>query len=154
MKKALLLFLATVLCINLTRAQESGKYDLLFLSGTVQPVSNASKLAEQSINFREIVNGKYFRIIQFLEIPSDEEKKELQSKGVDLIGYMPNLAFFASIKETTKLESLNTRGNIRAVLQIAPEYKIHPSLKDNKLPEDAEVVPGKADLILTYFKGV
>lgn len=154
MKKALFFFLVTILCINITQAQQSGKYDLLFLSGTVQPVSNAAKLAEQPINFREVINGKYFRIIQFLEIPSDEEKKELQSKGIDLIGYMPNFAFFASIQETTKLGSVNTRGNIRAILQIAPEYKIHPSLKDNKLPADAEVVPGKADLVLTYFKGI
>lgn len=130
------------------------KYDLLLLSGTVHPVENVNELAKMNAGADETINGKYYRIIQFFEIPSDEEKQELKSNGVELLNYLPNFAFFAAIDHGTALNTANARGNIRTVIPISPDYKIHPLLKNNNLPEDAEVVCGKADLTLNYFKGI
>ncbi len=149
-----LLLIATCIIVNILNAQDTRKYDLLLLSGTVKPYANADKLSQLRAGKEEVINGKYFRIIQFLQVPTDIEKEQLKAKGVDLLGYVPNFSFFASIAETTEFSTLNSSGNIRAVLTVAAEYKLHPSLKNNMLPADAEVVRGKADLTLTYFKGI
>ncbi len=155
MKNFILLFSALLLFVfNSAEAQDSGRYDLLLLSGKVTPLANADKFAEQRAAGDEIVHGKYFRIIQFLRVPSEEEKAELKSKGVELISYLPNLAYMASVASAADLSSLNSRNNIRALLPVLPEYKIHPFLKNNSLPEGAEVVPGMADLTLIWFKGI
>jgi len=154
MKKQLLLFILIISTVIQLKAEEAGKYDLLFISGTVKPSANADRLSEQRAAKGEIIDGKYFRIIQFWQIPTDAEKEELKSKGVDLICYLPNFSFFSAIAESAEITALNSRGNIRALLPVLPEYKLYPELKDNKLPADAEVVKGQADLVITYFKGI
>ena len=140
--------------ISLSLPEEKNKYDILLLSGTVKPDPLAGKLSSQRIEKEEVLSGRYFRIIQFLKIPTDQEKRELKATGVDLLVYLPNYSFFAAISEATIPSSLNTLANIRTVLPVRPEYKLHPNLKNDQLPADAEVVPGKADLTLIYFKGI
>ena len=154
MKIKQLLLALFILTITQLKAQENGKYDLLLMSGTVKPIANSDKLTEQRAAKNELISGNYFRIIQFKQIPTDTEKDELKRKGVILLEYLPNFSFYAAIKESVDLASLNSRGSIRAVIQILPEYKVHPEIKDNKLPADAEVIKGKADLTLIYFKEI
>lgn len=89
--------------IHNLHAQDNSKYDLMLLSGTVQPVSNMSRISDQAAMPNEIVGGLYFRIIQFNDIPTEEEKNNLKNDGIELINYLPNYAYFASIKEKSGL---------------------------------------------------
>ncbi len=136
-------------------AQEADKkYDILLLSGAVHPSENTKGASSFKFLQDEVINGKYYRIMQFKEIPSDPEKQELQSMGIELLVYLPNYAFYASVSQSADLSKANKNGNIRAILQVSPEYKIHPSLTNNKLPKEAELVKGKADIVLIYFKDI
>lgn len=132
----------------------ANKYDLLFLSGTVHTASNVTDPLSFRMKADELVNGKYYRIVQFFNIPSDQEKQELKNNGIELLGYLPNFSYFAAIDQQVIFSAENTRGIIRAVLPIAAEYKIHPSLINGAVPDNAEIISGKADLTFTYFKGI
>lgn len=153
MKKIHSIIVLVFFCTSFLFAQDN-KYDLMLSSGTVHPIANALRISNQTVLHSEIVNGTYFRILQFNDIPSDEEKNDLKNNGITLINYLPNYAYFVSINEKANLNTINKHGNIRALLPILPEYKIHESIKENKLPADAKVVKGKADLIITYFAGI
>lgn len=136
-------------------SQQGGRnYDLLFLSGKVSPAENMNEAARLKADPSEILNGTYYRLVQFKDIPTDQQKADLKSSGVELLWYFPNYAFFAAIRSDVNFSSLTQRGIIRSVLPVLPEYKLHPYLKDGGLPAEAEIVAGKADLILVYYKGL
>ena len=101
MKNKILLFTLIIFSLIQLNAQERGKYDLLLLSGTVRVNPNTDRLSEQHASNDEIIDNKYFRIIQFQQIPTDKEKEELKTKGIDLIGYLPNFSFFAAISQSS-----------------------------------------------------
>ena len=49
------------------------------------------------LDTNEIIDGKYFRIVQFSEIPTQQVKESLKDAGVELQDYLPNRAYFAAI---------------------------------------------------------
>lgn len=149
--KLFALLIACFACMNLSAQEEKEKYDLLFLSGTITPAANAT--FENEATAAETSDEKLYRIVQFDEIPSSELKKELKSAGIELLGYLPNYAYFASIKkanDASLLRSVNF--HIRAVLLVDPKFKIHPSLNNGFIPDWAENVKGKADLVINFFE--
>jgi len=149
----LLIFLFTSFAL-FSNAQKREKYDIMLASGTVKPVSNVDQLSTMRINSSEIVDGKYFRIIQFLEIPTDQEKLDLKSIGVNLYTYLPSHCYFATFDKNVDLSRLNTSGNIRALLPIVKEYKLDSKLKDNKFPQNSDIKNSLIDLTLSYFYGI
>lgn len=138
---------------NLSSQEEKGKYDLLFLSGTVSPAANVSNLPEKGIQKTELSDDKLYRIIQFTEIPSNEIKQALKSAGIELLNYIPNYAYFAALKKDIDFSIMRAANfNIRAVLNVDSKFKIHPSLNNGLVPDWAEKVKGKADLVINFFE--
>src|SRR6476620_4771712 len=79
-------------------AQQNSRYDLLLKSGTLTTQPNISE--ENILRFNRgvsMVAGKNFVIIQFNQLPNEAQKKELRSQGIELLDYVPNNAFTASI---------------------------------------------------------
>ncbi len=50
--------------------------------------------------------GKKYFIVQFRKIPTDAQKAEMKSLGVELLHYVPNYAWFASAPEGLEIERL------------------------------------------------
>ena len=147
------IFIACLNFFNLQAQEEKGKYDLLFLSGTVSPSANLSSITEKEMLKIETTDGKFYRIIQFNQIPSHETKQELKTIGIELLNYIPNYAYFAALKKDVDLSILRSTGfNIRAVLDVDSRFKIHPSLNNGYIPDWAENVKGKADLVINFFE--
>ncbi len=134
--------------------EENGKYDLLFLSGTYHPEVNPNDLKEKIISDKEQpFDDKFYRIIQFNDIPSNEVKAQLKDAGIELLNYVPNYAYFASVKTSVDLTNMRTTGfNIRTVLPMEPSFKTHPLLKNGFIPVWAENSKGKADIVISFFE--
>ena len=71
----------------------------------------------------ELVNGKFYRYLQFYKLPGPGEKQLLTNAGVELLDYIPNNTYIAAIPAHLNLALLDAR-NIRAVSIILPEERI------------------------------
>ncbi len=100
----------------------------------------------------ELVNNKYYRIIQFQHIPSTAQKEALKNEGVTLLNYVPNNAFYAQINIPVDLSFLKSY-DVNAVVKIENNYKLSKKLYHNKLEEWA-LNGSKVKLNAMFFEGV
>ena len=122
MKKTLPVLAAILIQLNCV-AQKNNSYDLLLSSGTIELPANFEQVKSQQLQANELFNGSYYRYIQFYDIPSTEQKKQLSEKGIDLLLYLPTNTYIASLKQFTTINDLASFA-IRGVYTIQPEYKL------------------------------
>lgn len=96
----------------------------------------------------EIFKEKYFRIIQFYEVPPLTLIEKWESEGLSLTDYLPGMAYFAVIDQNFDLTKL--KNEIRSVVQIDSKFKLDFSLflKRESLDDS------KIKLIIEFFKGL
>ena len=155
MKFSILIFCALFSFVTSFANQE--KYDLMLSSGTVKTEANLNTALKIAALPSEIFNGKYYRYLQFNEIPTQEVKNQLAASGIKLLLYLPNYTFMASIRmgaDLTILSSLNVRG----LYQITPEYKmleeLHLAIRNNEFPGFALNGDGKVGITFTYYEDI
>ncbi|MEO6684388.1 MAG: hypothetical protein ABIN24_00425, partial [Dyadobacter sp.] len=98
MKSTLLLkiiFLCTLPLTVLSQNQKS--YQIELKNGYFTPEKNIGTGKTGEINGRLRPNKKTFVIIQFEEIPGQAEREELMAEGINLLEYIPNNAYTATI---------------------------------------------------------
>ncbi len=123
MKKIILLAAALQFQLICLAQQQKSNYELLLSSGTVELFSNFDQVKSQQLQASELFNGSYYKYIQFYNIPSTEQKKQMADMGVDLLLYLPTNTYIASLKQFVNINNLSTFG-IRGVYTIQPEYKL------------------------------
>lgn len=122
-----------------------------FKSVTITPAGNLSAWMMQSVPFTErAVQGKFFRIIQFDRIPTPEERESLKSAGIELMDYIPELAWFASFSEDFQKTAI-TSSAILGIYNILPEYKTDASLWQQRYPSHALRNGNRIALTLGYW---
>ncbi len=132
----------------------ANKYDLILKSGTVTTTSNLEQfIADPNIQAGEIFGGTFFRIIQFNEIPTTEQKEILAAAGIQLTSYLPNLAYQAVIGQYADLTKLRA-GGVRSVIEFENDWKLNQNLKSATLPDWAIHNNKFIDLTVRYFKGL
>jgi len=98
--------------------------EVLLKSRRFVPEPGISTVAKEKI---EAVPEKAHVLIQLKEIPTIKRRNELESKGIKLLSYVPNKAWFASIP-SDKAGEIAVLSNVRAVNEIMPEDKICPHI--------------------------
>ncbi|ACT95524.1 S8 family serine peptidase [Dyadobacter fermentans] len=144
------LLLTSSLIGNAT-AQQRKDYEILLRSGSFVPQQNvASAGSRTSAAFRLANDGqKSFVIIQFDDIPTEDERRELKREGIELLEYLPNYAYTATIGAGSNPGALaRTRG--RAIIELNAEQKMEPSLANGRIPSHAFVSPTTVDLWISY----
>lgn len=119
-------------------------YVVQMQSGSYLPIAT-SKLQHDP---GELINGRYYRCIQFYQIPSAEEKASLEAQGVRLLTYIPNNVYTASIAANTNLTKAGSK-NIRTIFPLATKYKTSNLLSGKKLPKWALRSGGTIELTVT-----
>lgn len=89
----------------------------------LNPNSNWKNQWESSTTFEE---KKYF-ILQFNEIPTDVQKKEMKNLGVDLLHYLPDYAWFVSAPENLDIEKLRVFP-VYSFFRIMPAFRLSQPL--------------------------
>ncbi len=143
---ATLLFTVVLLFCNTVKAQQSEKkYVLQLQSGIVETTANLNETSVVSVNNSEIINNRYYRIIQFKDIPTEATKANLEASGFRLLDYLPNYAWFVSIDRNADLKLLNSFG-ARSIIPVEAEMK-KPQLNDiSNIPTIAR--KGKNNLLV------
>lgn len=143
--------LLTSLLIGNVKGQKRQDYQILLKSGSIVPERNVSSVTGRSnATFRLSTAGqKSFVIIQFDDIPTEAERRELKAEGVELLEYIPNYAYTATIAAGGNTSALaRTKG--RAVVELSPEQKMQPGLASGNIPPHAFTGPATVDLWISY----
>jgi hypothetical protein len=130
--------IALVMTAYMAIGQNTKNYPLLLSSGEINFPANVEQLS--ALPATQVFNGYAFRYIQFFNLPSDEQRKQLQQAGIDLLLYMPTNTYIAAIKEGTNL-SLLSGYSVRGVYEISAQHKL---LKELQVALSEQVFPGFA----------
>lgn len=147
MKKILLLSLL-FFSVGTLLAQNKN-YNLRLKSQTFLPTENLSEFLLEP-NLQNEFQGKYFKIIQFYDIPSQSQKQQIERTGIEILDFLPNYAFIAVIPNYYNLNQLK-QFNIRSVIEFEAHLKIDDYLQKDELPAWALRTNNQIDLnILAY----
>jgi len=143
------LLLALLLAGSLPASSQN--YTIQLESGTFMPIAASYQL---SPTLDELVNNRYYRLIQFYQIPTQDQKASIEAKGVKLYNYLPNNCYMASIPYGTLLSSINKEGNVRSLFPLTTSLKLSSELKSGKQPGYALHENGNLDVILLHHPDI
>jgi len=128
MKKNCFLFVLQ-LVLTVSFGQSEKNYDLHLSTGTVTLAPNFEQIRSQAPSKAELFQGTYYRYVQFVDVPSKEQKDALAGSGFKVLMYLPYNTFVVAITKNTNLNSLSSPA-IRSIHPIKAEYKMLKELKD------------------------
>ncbi|HEX4876004.1 MAG TPA: S8 family serine peptidase, partial [Chitinophagaceae bacterium] len=128
-------------------------YTLKLQAGNYLPAENSRTIRKSDPVFsKSRFDGKYYVTLQFSSIPSQATKDQLRSAGVELIDYIPNFSYTATVTEGFDLSSLASY-QVRSVFQLNEQQKMQRDLFNNIYPPHAVNQFGFVDVsIITYEK--
>lgn len=146
---------AMLLFVLSSYAQDSSRYRLLFKDTSFIPPKNISANAISGISpalrLDRNTSTKSFIVIQFENIPTESEKQQLKQAGIELLDYIPNNAYSATVTGVLNSEVL-TQFKARAVIEMSPALKMQSSLLSGNYPAWATKIPGTIDVWISFPK--
>lgn len=127
---------------------ESSKYRIGITNGAFTPEIRFASDFNPSI--AEMFNGKYFCLIQFYAIPTDEQRKLWEGQGLYLTDYLPVNTYFAVVERGFPLASINH--SVRAILPIDKRFKLETELFVAGIPNYALKGGQMAHMTLSYYR--
>ncbi|MCB9032398.1 MAG: S8 family peptidase [Chitinophagales bacterium] len=149
-KRLLAVLLLIFLFVFCTTAQ-TNKYEIGITTGVFIPNTTEKEDAIINKKLEKSFQSKYFKLLQFYNIPSTTQKKEWELQGLKLTDYLPGNAYFAIIDENFNLQQIENQ--IRAIIPIDSRFKLEQSIFSKGIPKHA-IQNGKAQLILNYYVGL
>ena len=141
-------------CLGYLSFNAQNNMTLKFKSGDHIAQKNISKAVNQaSYSSSELVNGNYYRIIQFSAIPTTKQKEELKSNGIELLNYLPTNAFYASISTSANLSELQSKGAV-SLISVDPVFKLNKVLKSMEYPKWAMLSNNRIEMNAVYYADI
>jgi PKD repeat protein len=148
-----LLLAALALGSPALHAQTPGTPKLLLAGSTPAPPANFAAWqaagATEQLRSAEVWQGKYYRVIQFAQLPTAEQHRALKALGVQLLDYLPQNAYSAALPAGLDRARLAGFG-IRSVVTLLPEWKYTGALALGQTPGHALRPDGKVAVVLGY----
>ncbi len=143
--------IAALLLLSIAAAaQQDPRFRLFLQTGPIIPEKNIVAAGIDELNRKAPqTNGKSFLIIQFEAIPSDAERKQLAQAGIDLLDYIPNNAYTATVKGALNTSSL-LQAKARSVIALTPEQKMQPDIAAGNYPSRSVKVAGTLDVLISF----
>ncbi|MEY4891729.1 MAG: hypothetical protein RIQ34_341 [Bacteroidota bacterium] len=146
-----LLFIAFCLIIQNTALAQADAYRLRLRGGEFTPEANADRIQAQSDYLTKTAfANKHYVLLQFQQLPNYTARQAMASEGIELLEYIPELAYTAAIRNDIEWTRLQQSG-VRSITYLKAEHKTVPALLQGLAPNHAIMQPGWVDLtILTY----
>lgn len=143
--------IAAIVCLSFSlHAQDSTRFSLRLNSGSVIPSSNITKDQLNELDRKALrINGKALFVIQFEEIPNEQQRIRLKQSGVELLDYITGNAYTATVSNLPDTDLLQSE-KIRAVIELLPQQKMHPQLVSGNYPAHAVKTYGTVDVWLSF----
>jgi hypothetical protein len=134
-------------------AQQKADFRILLNSGNYIPPANAKSITQETALMSKSRFKDYnYVVLQFNTLPDAALKQKIAAAGIELIDYLPNLAYTASVKAGFDARSFSSY-NIRSVFQLSAAQKTVADILKKKFPAHAVKQAGTVDLnVVTYKK--
>ncbi len=137
----------------LSFAQAPNQFELLLKNNQVQLEPNLDQLRSRPLyDSNELVNDRYYRLVQFYEMPSKEQKNKIKALDIVLLEYVPNKSYLASIPKSITFNQLQNLG-LRALSPIKSEWKLEEKVALRNF-DDYAITKDQVRLTLSFFKDV
>jgi PKD repeat protein len=128
-------------------------YTLLLKSGyRTLPANLEDFVAAPDVQPNELIDGKFYRFVQFYDLPSEAKKASLALMGIELLEYIPRNTFVASIPTSLDMNRLKFQG-IRSISPLQSTDKVHESAMTAPYPSWA-VQGDSVKLIVKYRQDI
>lgn len=145
--------IAALVLLSFSVAAQGDSPNTVYLrSGAFIPDRNITteKLAAFDRNASK-TDGRSFAIICFDKIPSPAEREQLRQAGIELLDYIPNNAYTATITGTPDSTTL-VNAKARSLIQPLAYQKMQPELAQKKFPSWAVKSAGSVDVWISFPK--
>lgn len=113
-----------------------------FISGHRQLTSTIDKDTEASFLFTEpSFNGRYYSWVQFVEIPSAEDRVSLEERGIEFTEYIHKNCYLLAIPQDISVAALYEAG-ARAAEALQLQDKVDPRILAETIPNENRVNGG------------
>lgn len=128
-------------------------YELQLKNGKIQMDDNPSAfLQDFQLQTGELFQGRYYLVVQFDQIPTQNVREEIDALGVELLDYLPRNAYIASIPQGFDLNELVNRG-ARSFLRPDQRLKLSPEIYSLNIPEHS-IIGDEIEVLVKLYKGV
>ena len=132
-------------------SQSRVDYTIHFSNGKITPSYNVNDAKAINKTYaKSAFASKYFVVIQFNELPTASQKKVLQSSGISLVDYLPNLAYTATLSTMISQNELKAF-NVRSIFNLSTAQKTTADVLFKKVPAYAIAKVGFADISIQMF---
>jgi len=122
-----------------------------FKSGDFEITSNiTNKSVAKEIEASTLVENRYYFAIQFYEVPTTELKQQLSSNDIQLLDYIPDNCYMASVKKGFDFSTFS-KFAIRSYFALKTAQKMDDFTFHGQFPQWAKGTKGKVDLVVTTF---
>jgi len=131
-----ILIILALLCFDNSLYGQSNRIN--FSKGSIELEPNIAQFSsKKELNQNEIFLNRFYRFVQFNEIPTIKEQNKIKAAGIRLLEYIPNKVYMASFPLEMDFKALQEL-NIRAIIPIATTYKLGKRLEGNTYPDWAK----------------
>jgi hypothetical protein len=131
----------------------SQDYTVNFLKGARLFEENVKDFDPNTYSEVDIWQNKHYKFIQFNQIPTDAERQKIEALGIDLLEYIPNFTYLASLPISVNAEQLAAL-NVRSVQVIENQYKIDRRLEEKNFPDWSITKFGTLLLSVSFYDNV
>lgn len=128
-------------------------YSVDFLKGARDFEPNIETFSPADVQSNEVWNTNYYRFVQFFEIPLEADQVKLGELGIELLEYIPNYTYIASIPQGLSQSELSQL-NIRSIQTIDRVYRESQRIQDQNYPDWATTESNTVLLSLSLFDNV
>jgi hypothetical protein len=149
-----IIFFAALFFAGTSFAQDSSAYTIALRSGNFIPARDVSD--ERIATFNQLSSkssAPRYMLIQFDKLPNESEKQALSASGIQLLEYIPNNTYTATVSGSMDSRLLRS-ARVRSLITLEPEQKMTPQLRSGMFPARTLKVPGKLDLWIIYPRTV
>jgi hypothetical protein len=150
MKNCLALLIPLLFFSPYTYSQKISS-NLHLRSGNIAPTSRLSINGIDSLNKRILLDKAAFVIIQFEAIPTELQKKQLSLQGIELLNYIPDNAYTATVRTGLRTDVLS-KVKVRGIYTLAPQQKMDGALASGLWPSYSVKVKGTVDVWISFSK--
>lgn len=130
-------------------AQGQSPGAVLLQSGPENFSANLDAFTQSALNPAEVIDGRYYRYVQFQRTPGNALRQRLEAQGLRLLSYVPHSTYLVSFPQNFDRRQLSAYP-IHSVQPLQAQQKVAPILRDGPLPDWA--LHGQTiDLTVVFF---
>lgn len=147
-RNALLTFFQLFILFSFCQTQEPSIY---LKSGKLNLATNISETIIGTLNGKLKNSRGASVLIQFENLPTEAEKAQLATQGIQLLDYIPDNAYTVSISQPISATILK-QVRAKSIYELKAAQKMEPSLAAGLWPSYAVKVEGTVDTWINYAK--